>query len=147
MRRPLADDLFGTFVPEIAQIEALKKTLTFSEQYRSQSKVKLIDESRAEKLPNGRNSATNPNVLSTSRFSRFVECGVDTASNETELGSSLHAERRTFIMSQHEYRRMIRWLFTPPASPALVRPWSAHRSEHVASKNPCTKAGEAALRD
>lgn len=146
MRRPLANDLLRAFVAELAKIEILKKTFTFPKQHRSQCKVELIDEPSAEKLPNGRDSATKSNVFSTRSFSRFVERCVDTARDESKLRSSLHPERRTLIVSQHEDRRMIRRLFTPPASPALVGPRSAHRAEHVAAEYPRTKTAEAALR-
>ena len=40
------------------------------------------------------------------------------------------------MMRQNERRHVIRRLFTPPPFPLLVRPWTAHRSEHVSPEDP-----------
>src|SRR5262245_8540166 len=48
------------------------------------------------------------------------------------------------MMRQHEDLAMIGRLLTPPAFPAIVRPWPAHRAEHVAAQNPGADVRKAA---
>ena len=38
-------------------------------------------------------------------------------------------------MCQYESWRMIRWIFTPPAFPLIVWPFSTNRSKHVATED------------
>src|SRR5665213_3068843 len=50
------------------------------------------------------------------------------------------------MMRQHEDGRVIRRLVAPPALPALIRPGTADRTEHVAPENPGSDPLEALLR-
>jgi hypothetical protein len=42
---------------------------------------------------------------------------------------------------------MVRWIGAPPALPLIVRPGSAHRSEHVAAHDPGAEILERACRE
>src|SRR5262249_49952844 len=50
------------------------------------------------------------------------------------------------VMRQHEGRRVIGRVLAPPAFPALVRPGSAHRAEHVAAEDEGTEPIHRAMR-
>src|SRR5579862_6833827 len=58
--------------------------------------------------------------------------------------ASLHYERRTRMISEHENLRMVNRVLTPPSSPALIRPGTAHRPEHISAQNPGANIVEAA---
>lgn len=49
------------------------------------------------------------------------------------------------MISEHENLRMVNRVLTPPPSPALIRPGTAHRPEHISAHNPRTYIVEAAL--
>src|SRR5438067_9888912 len=51
------------------------------------------------------------------------------------------------MMRQYEHRRVIGRFVAPPAPPALIRPWTPHRTEHVAPEDPGTDPGKSLLRD
>ena len=55
-------------------------------------------------------------------------------------------ERRSRVVREHEDRHVIRRLFAPPPSPALVRPRAADGPEHVAAEDPGADPGEAPCR-
>src|SRR5258706_7631037 len=60
---------------------------------------------------------------------------MNAVSDEVECSTTLHLERSPRVMREHEHRRVIRRLISPPAFPTLVRPWSAHRTKHIPSEN------------
>src|SRR5579863_3078634 len=51
------------------------------------------------------------------------------------------------MMRQNEDRRVVGGLVTPPAFPAIVRPWAPDRAEHVAPENPGTDSRKALFRE
>jgi hypothetical protein len=51
------------------------------------------------------------------------------------------------MVGQDEDRHMVRWIGAPPALPLIVRPGSAHGSEHVAAHNPGAEILERAYRE
>src|SRR4051812_49709983 len=64
-----------------------------------------------------------------------------------EDGAALHLQRRARMVGQNEDRHMVRWIGAPPALPLIVRPGSAHRSEHVAAHDPGAEILERACRE
>src|SRR5262245_28332712 len=71
---------------------------------------------------------------------------MNAAGHEPEFRSALHRERRTRVMRQNEDGRVIRRLLSPPPLPAVVRPGTSNRTEHVSSEDPGADAGEAPRR-
>ena len=49
------------------------------------------------------------------------------------------------MISEHENLRMVNRVLTPPPSPALIRPGTAHRPEHISAYDPRAHIVEAAL--
>src|ERR1700758_2285213 len=43
------------------------------------------------------------------------------------------------MMRQHESRRVVGWIRTPPALPIVVGPWTADRPKHIAAKDESAK--------
>src|SRR5206468_3852845 len=97
--------------------------------------------------PDGRDATADPHVTRAGCGGRLLESRVDSAGDESELGSARHRERWAWMMGEHENRSVIGRLFSPPASPALVRPWAANRTEHVSPEDPRADPGHALLRD
>src|SRR5690606_8926495 len=56
----------------------------------------------------------------------------------------VHYQRFASMLGQHKGWYMIRRTLSPPATPAVIRPGTAHRAEHVATKNPRADILEAA---
>ena len=64
-----------------------------------------------------------------------------------EDGAAFHLQRRGRMVGQDEDRHVVRWIRAPPALPLIVRPGSAHRSEHVAAHDPGAEILERACRE
>src|SRR6476619_4797238 len=64
-----------------------------------------------------------------------------------EDGAAFHLQRRPRMVGQDEDRDMVRWIGAPPAFPLIVRPGSAHRSEHVAAHAPGAEIRERTCRE
>src|SRR4051812_10345279 len=64
-----------------------------------------------------------------------------------EDGAAFHDQWRARTVGQDEDRHMVRWIGSPPAFPLIVRPGSAHRSEHVAAHDPGAEILERACRE
>src|SRR5712691_8309760 len=67
--------------------------------------------------------------------------------DKPKLRTSGHAERRPRIVSQHEHVRVVWRLIAPPALPAVIRPGTSDRAEHVAPENPGTDSGKGLFRN
>src|SRR5574340_1034720 len=107
--------------------------------------MQLIYQAGLQILPDGGNAAAQAHVFATRGFGRLLKCRVYAFGDKTELRAARHLERRARVMCEHEYLGVIRWLLTPPATPAFIRPRAAHRPEHVAPENPGADTGEALL--
>src|SRR5512135_3716062 len=144
--RALARDVPRALVAERAQVEALHQVLARAEQNRPQHEVQLVDQPRAQVLPDRRHAAAEAYVLAARRGARLFARGADAFGDEAELRAARHPERRAHVVRQHEHRRVVGRLLAPPSLPAFVRPGSAHRAEHVAPEDPGADAREALLR-
>src|SRR5579864_648150 len=105
--------------------------------------MQFIDQSFPKVLPDGRRSASDSDILSVGGSARSFQRGANAVSNEMKGGASLHYEWRTRMMSEHENLRMVNRVVTPPSAPALIRPGTAHRPEHIAAHNPGAHIAEA----
>lgn len=104
-------------VPELKEIETSKQMLARTEQSRRHRKVHFVDELRFEILPDGRHTAEKPNILVARSLSRTVECRVNAVGNEMECCPSFHFQRRARVMREHECRRVVWWILSPPSAP------------------------------
>src|ERR1700680_805859 len=109
--------------------------------------MELVNQAGTQILPNGGYPATDADVPLARCSGGLLQRGVDAFGDEAKLRATRHPERRPRVMRQHEDGCVIRRLGAPPALPAVVRPRAAHRTEHVAPKNPGTDSGKALLRN
>src|SRR5262249_49265159 len=58
-----------------------------------------------------------------------------TLGHEDEGSAAFHLDRIAGVVRKHEGRRVIGRIGAPPALPALVRPGTADRPEHIAAKD------------
>src|SRR5881396_4088073 len=143
--RTFARNVLRAFIAQSTHIDVVQEMLPGTEQDRSDGEVQLVDQGGAQILPNNGYAATEADVAATGRSGRLLQSGMNAFGDKAKLRTSRHPERRPRVMCQHEDRRVIRRLLAPPALPALVRPRAAHRTEHVAPKNPGTDSGKALL--
>src|SRR5712664_3584764 len=109
--------------------------------------MQLVDQGRAQILPNSGDAAADSDVAAARCSARLLQSGVNAFPDKAKLRPSGHPERRPRVMRQHEDGRVMRRLVAPPALPALVRPRAADRTEHVAPEYPGADSGKALLRD
>ena len=84
---------------------------------------------------------SNPRAASVPR----LQGSLDALCHEEELGSADHLQGRARMVGQHEDGSMVRRLFAPPATPTLIGPRPADRSEHVPPEDPCSYSGKASF--
>src|SRR5215472_11096836 len=140
-------DVLGAPVAELRQIEAGQKRFARAEQRRRNRQVHLVDQARAQILPDGVDAAAEPDVATAGSLAGARKRGMDAIGDEMEGGSSIHGDRCTRMMGQHEGRHVIRRVVAPPSLPAVVRPRPTDRPEHVAPHDPGADVLEAARRE
>ncbi len=106
--------------------------------------MEFINQSLPKVLPDCRSSASDPDILSVGRIASSFKRYANPFSNEMKGRASRHYEWRTRMIGEHENVRMVNWVLSPPSSPALIRPRTAHWSEHISTHNPGTNIVEAA---
>src|SRR5512144_1363219 len=131
-----ASDVVHTLVSQPTHIDTVQEMFPSTEQDRRDGEVQLINECSAEILANCGYAPTQPDVAAACRIPRSLERSVNTVGDEPKLRATLHFEQRPGVMSQHEDRRVVRRLVTPPAFPGLIRPRAPDRAEHVTAENP-----------
>src|SRR5882724_201790 len=147
MRRLLRLHVLRAFVAELPHVDAREEMFPRSEQNRRKRQMQLVDQPRAQILPDRRHAAADPNVLAFGGRGRALEGGLDPVGDEMEGGAALHLDRRPRMVGEHEDGNVIGRRVAPPPLPALVGPGPAHRPEHVAAQDPGPDIGEAADRE
>src|SRR5262245_43908 len=120
--------------------------LAGAEQDWRDGQMQLVDQAGAQVLPNRRYATAEPNIASARGGLGLLQRGLHPLGDEPKLGASRHPQRRPRVMGQHENGCVIRRLLSPPALPALIRPWAADGPEHVPPENPGPESGEPELR-
>lgn len=77
----------------------------------------------------------------------WLQGGVKTSSDESELRAARHLDPRSRVMSHDEDGSVIRRFVTPPPFPTLVRPGASDGAEHVSPDNPGADLRETSRRD
>jgi hypothetical protein len=106
--------------------------------------MQFIDQSLLKVLPDGRRSASDSDILSVGGLASSIQCGANPFRNEMKCRASFHDEGRTRMMGEHENWRVVNRVLSPPSSPALIRPGTAHWSEHISAYDPGTDIVETA---
>src|SRR3954451_1107350 len=140
MRREVCGSGFYHAVAEGREIQALEHRLAPSEQDRRKRKMQFIDQAGLQVLSNGRDAATDLDVTCSRGGVCALERGMNPVRDEVERGAALHYDRLAGMVRQDKRRSVIRRIVSPPALPAIVQPFPAHRAEHVPAKDEGTEA-------
>jgi len=105
--------------------------------------MKFIDQSLSKVLPDCGRSTSDSDILSVGGIASSFKRDANPVSNEMKGGASPHFEWSTRMISEHKNLSMIYRVITPPTSPALIKPRTAHRPEHISAHNPGTYVVEA----
>src|SRR5262249_26041013 len=116
--------------------------LAGTQQSRGDRHLHLIDETCTEVLPNRCHTTAESDIPAVSRGSSLPQGSMDAFGYEVEGCSPLHDQLRPRVMRQHEYRHVVRGIFSPPPLPGILGPGPAHRSKHVPAENPCANVIE-----
>src|SRR5580698_6750922 len=140
VRREVCGSGFHHAVAEGREIQALEHHLASSEQDRRKRKVQFIDQAGLQVLANGRDATSDLDVTRSRGVACALERGVDPVRDKVERGAALHYDRLAGVVRQDERGSVIGRIVSPPALPAVVRPFPAHRTEHVPAKDEGTEA-------
>src|SRR5580698_5170106 len=97
--------------------------------------MQLVYQTGAKILTHRLGATTNLHVAALGGESCLLQRRLDTVGHEDEGGAALHLDWIARMMRQYEGRRVIGWIVAPPALPALVRPGTADRPEHIAAED------------
>jgi hypothetical protein len=142
-----ACDVLYALVAQCTEIDTVQQMFASTEQDGRDGQVQFVNEGSAQILPNCGYAATHPDVATGRSIPRLPQRGVNTVGDEPKHRAAFHRERRSRMMSQHEDRRVIRRLVTPPAFPAVIRPRASDGAEHVSTENPSADSAEAFRRN
>ena len=98
--------------------------------------MQFIDQSLLKVLPDGGRSASDSDILSIGGSTSAFQRDVDPVRHEMKGRTTLHDERRTSMIGEHENLRMINRVLTPPSSPTLIRPGTSHGPKHISPHYP-----------
>src|SRR5436190_21117300 len=112
------------------RLHAVENPLARAEQDRRDVERELVDDPGNEGLAHSRGATRDVHAAVASRLTRLCVSGVEAAGDEVEDRPAFHLDRLVSVMGEHKYRRVVRRLGTPPATPVLI-PLAADRPEHV----------------
>src|SRR3954451_24475593 len=115
---------------EPERLDAVEDPLAGTEQDRREGERELVDDPGNEGLAHGRGATRDVYAALAGRLMRLRVSGVEAFGDEVEGGPAFHLDRLVSVMGEHEHRRVVRRLGTPPAAPVLI-PLAADRPEHV----------------
>src|SRR6266478_5945208 len=95
-------NVFSDLIAEFACVNSGKKILPGTEQDRRNGQVHFVNETREKVLPDGRDSAAKPDVSIFCCVSGSFKRGMDSVGYEMEGSSSVHGDRRTRVVREHE---------------------------------------------
>src|SRR3954447_14152568 len=113
------------------RLDAVEDPLAGAEQDRRDVERELVDDPRGEGLAHSGGATRDVHAALAGRLTRLCVSGVEAAGDEVEDRPALHLYRLLSVMGEHEHRRVVRRLRTPPAAPVLI-PLAADRPEHIA---------------
>src|ERR1700722_4673970 len=131
VHRILAHDGFERSKSKIEKIHSAEQMFSCAQQHRCKSQVPLVDQPHRQILTNRRHSATNAHVPAPGCLFGVTQCRHDAIRDEVERRPTLHHERRTRMVSEHKYWRVVGRIRAPPSLPRIVFPSAAKRPKHV----------------
>src|SRR6266513_2885912 len=116
------------------RLDAVEDPLAGAEQDRRDVERELVDDPCNEGLAHGRGATRDVYTALAGRLTRLCVSVVEAVGDEVEGRPAFHLDRLMSVMGEHEHRRVVRRLGTPPAAPVLI-PLAADRPEHVPPHN------------
>src|SRR3954453_6477912 len=113
------------------RLDAVEDPLAGPEQDRRDVERELVDDPGNEGLAHSRGAARDVYAALPGRLAGLRVRGLEAAGDEVEGRPAFHLDRLVSVMGEHEHRRVVRRLRTPPAPPGLI-PLAADRPDHVA---------------
>src|ERR1700722_13704134 len=126
--------MFGDAVAERWQVDPGEHRFALPEHDRGHSEMQFVDQPGAKILTHRLDATTDLHVATIGGLLRLIQRRLDTVGHEDEGGAAVHLDPIARMVRQHEGRRVIGWIVAPPALPALVRPGTADRPEHIAAE-------------
>src|SRR3954464_9891012 len=115
---------------EVERLDAVEDPLAGAEQDRRDVERELVNDAGTQGLAHSRGAARDVYAALAGRLARLRVSSVEAVGDEVEGRPALHLDRLSSVMGEHEDRRVVRRLGTPPAAPVLI-PLAADRPEHV----------------
>src|SRR3954467_10982753 len=112
------------------RLDAVEDPLAGAKQDRRDAGRELVDDAGNEGRAHRRGATRDVHAALAGRLTRLCVSSVEAAGDEVEGRPALHLDRLSSVVGEHEDRRVVRRLGTPPATPVLV-PLAADRPEHV----------------
>src|SRR6266576_778886 len=145
MGRTLAGDMLDRFEAQRGEIDTCEERFSSANEDRSNRQVQVVDQPGAQKLPNRRDPAAQPNIAIARGLLGLLQRSLDAVGHEAKLGTARHTQRAARMMGQHEDGSVIRRLLAPPAPPAFIRPGTPDWFKHVASEKPNSEPSQILL--
>src|SRR3954454_15515626 len=112
------------------RLDAVENPLAGAEKDRRDVERELVNDPGNESLAHSGGATRDVYAALSARLTRLCVSGVEAAGDEVEGRPAFHLDRLVRVMGEHEHRRVVRRLGTPPAAPVLI-PLAADRPEHV----------------
>jgi hypothetical protein len=113
-------NVFRTPVTELQHVAPAEKMFPRTQQTWGNGKVYLVDESRDEILSDSLDTTSEYDVSALGRLGGEFESAMDAIRDELKSGSSVHFDRWSGMVGQHENWDVKRWIAAPPPLPCLV---------------------------
>src|SRR3954463_2283268 len=111
---------------EAERLDAVEDPLAGAQQDRCDVERELVDDPGNEGLAHRGRATRDVHAALAGRLTRLCVSRVEAAGDEVEDRPAFHLDRLVSVMGEHEYRRVVRRLGTPPATPVLI-PLAADR--------------------
>src|SRR3989442_12330953 len=99
------------------RLDAVEDPLAGAEQDRRDVQRELVDDPCNEGLAHSRGAARDVYAALPGRLARLCVSGVEAAGDEGEGRPAIHLDRLGTMMGEHNTRRGVRWIATPPPGP------------------------------
>ena len=119
-------------------VESLEQASARTEDQRHDRDVDLVHQACGQVLVGDRRATGQRDVESPCGILGLSERRLNPVADEVEGGAALHLERFARVVGQHEDRMVEGGILAPPPPPALIRPRTTNRPEHVAAHNRCS---------
>src|SRR2546421_12816577 len=107
------------------RLDAVEDPLARAEQDRRDVERELVDDPGNEGLAHSRGATRDVYAALAGRLTRLCVSGVEAVGDEVEGRPAFHLDRLVSLMGEHNHRRAVTRLGTPPRAPRLIPPAAA----------------------